>query len=39
VGDEKGYKKYLLKTIVGGLMSDFPEETGEALMELLNDAT
>ena len=38
VMDEKGYKKYLLKTVVESLMRDFPEETEEALRELRNDA-
>jgi predicted transcriptional regulator len=32
--DERGYKKYLLKTVVESLMRDFPEETKEALNEL-----
>ena len=31
--DEKGYKKYVLKTIIESMMSDFPEETQEALIE------
>ncbi|NOQ96510.1 MAG: hypothetical protein GQ555_07850 [Desulfobacterales bacterium] len=31
--DERGYKKYLLKTVVESLMRDFPEETIEALKE------
>ena len=38
VMDERGYKKYLLKTVVKSLMRDFPEETEEALRELRNDA-
>ena len=38
VMDERGYKKYLLKTVVKSLMRDFPEETEEALGELRNDA-
>ena len=38
VMDERGYKKYLLKTVVESLMRDFPEETEEALRELRNDA-
>ena len=29
--DEKGYKKYLAKTMVESLMRDFPEETKEVL--------
>jgi len=29
--DEKGYVKYLIKTIVESLMRDFPEETKEVL--------
>ncbi len=36
--DEIGYKKHLLKTVVKSLMSDYPEETKEALMELRNDS-
>ena len=32
--DERGYKKYLLKTVVESMMRDFPEETKEALNEL-----
>ena len=32
--DERGYKKHLLKTVVENMMSDFPEETKEALNEL-----
>jgi len=36
--DERGYRKYLLKTVVKSLMRDFPEETEEALTELRNDA-
>lgn len=35
--DERGYKKYLLKTVVESLMNDFPEETKEALGEFRND--
>ncbi len=35
--DERAYKKHLLKTVVKSLMSDFPEETKEALKELRND--
>ena len=31
--DERGYKKYLLKTIVESMMRDFPEETQEALTD------
>jgi predicted transcriptional regulator len=38
VMDERGYRKYLLKTVVKSLMRDFPEETEEALTELRNDA-
>ena len=34
VMDERGYKKYLLKTVVESLMRDFPEETREALREI-----
>ena len=34
VMDEKAYKKHLLKTIVGSLLRDFPNETKEALEEL-----
>ncbi len=33
--DERGYKKYLLKTVVESLMRDFPEETREALMTFI----
>jgi predicted transcriptional regulator len=33
VMDERGYKKYLLKTVVESLMRDFPEETKQALNE------
>ncbi len=29
--DEKGYRKYLLKTMVESMMRDFPEETTEVL--------
>ncbi len=36
--DERGYKKHLLKTVVKSLMSDYPEETKEALRELRNDS-
>lgn len=32
--DERGYKKYLLKTVVESLLKDFPEETKEALREI-----
>ncbi len=32
--DERGYKKYLLKTVVESLLEDFPEETREALREI-----
>jgi len=39
VMDERGYKKYLLKTVVESLMRDFPEETEETLGELRNDVT
>ncbi len=35
--DERAYKKHLLKTIVGSMMRDFPEETKEALEELQNN--
>ncbi len=31
--DEKGYVKYLIKTMVESLMRDFPEETQEILKE------
>ncbi len=31
--DERGYKKYLLKTIVESMMRDFPTETREALKD------
>jgi len=31
--DEKGFKSYLLKTMVESMMRDFPEETKEALNE------
>ena len=37
VMDERGYKKYLLKTVLESLIRDFPEETEEALRELRND--
>ena len=33
--DERGYKKYLLKTMVESMRRDFPEETKEALNEYL----
>ena len=33
--DEKAYKKHLLKTVVESLSRDFPEETKEALNELI----
>ena len=29
----RGYKKYVLKTIVESLIKDFPDETREALKE------
>jgi len=29
--DEKGYVKYLLKTMVESMMRDFPEETKEVI--------
>jgi hypothetical protein len=29
--DEKGYKKYVLKTIIKSMMSDFPNETKEVI--------
>jgi len=32
--DEKGYVKYLLKTMVESMMRDFPEETKEVLGEI-----
>ena len=32
--DEKGYVKYLLKTMVENMMRDFPEETREVLEAL-----
>ena len=32
--DERGYKKFLLKTVVESMMRDFPEETLEALNEI-----
>ncbi len=32
--DEKGYKKFLLKTVVESMMRDFPAETREALIDL-----
>jgi len=31
--DEKGYKKYVAKTIIKSLMRDFPEETKEVLKD------
>jgi len=31
--DEKGYKKYVTKTIIESMMRDFPEETKEVLEE------
>jgi predicted transcriptional regulator len=31
--DERGYKKYVLKTIIDSMMRDFPEETKETLLE------
>ena len=31
--DEKGYVKYVLKTIIESMMRDFPEETREVLEE------
>jgi len=31
--DEKGYVKYILRTMVESMMRDFPEETREALNE------
>ena len=31
--DEKGYRNYLIKTIVESMMRDFPEETREMLEE------
>ena len=31
--DERGYKKFVLKTVVESLMKDFPEETREALKD------
>ena len=33
--DEKGYVKYLLKTMVESMMRDFPEETHETLKEFV----
>jgi len=33
--DEKGYNKYVLKTIIESMRRDFPEETREALDEYL----
>lgn len=32
--DERGYKKYVLKTMIESMLKDFPEETKEALSEL-----
>ena len=29
--DEKGYTKYVLKTIIESMMRDFPEETKEVM--------
>jgi len=31
--DEKGYLKYLLKTMVESMMRDFPEKTREVIKE------
>ncbi|TET70892.1 hypothetical protein E3J39_05670 [Candidatus Bathyarchaeota archaeon] len=31
--DERGYKKYVLKTIIDSMMRDFPEEAKETLLE------
>ena len=31
--DEKGFKSYLLKTMIGSMMRDFPEETLEVLKD------
>ena len=31
--DEKGYRKYLLRTVIESMMREFPEETKEALYE------
>ena len=31
--DEKGYRKYLLRTVIESMMRNFPEETKEALNE------
>ena len=31
--DEKGYKKYLLRTVIDSMMRDFSEETREVLRE------
>jgi predicted transcriptional regulator len=31
--DERGYKKYVLKTMIESMMKDFPEETRKALKE------
>ena len=33
--DEKGYVKYLIKTMVGSIMRDSPEETREVLDEVV----
>ena len=31
--DEKGYRKYLLRTVIDSMMQDFPEETREVIRE------
>ena len=31
--DEKGYRKYLLRTVIESMMWDFPEETREVIRE------
>jgi hypothetical protein len=31
--DEKGYRKYLLRTVIDSMMRDFPDETREVLKE------
>jgi len=31
--DEKGYKKYILRTAIDSMMRDFPEETSEVIRE------
>lgn len=31
--DEKGYRKYLLRTVIVSMMRDFPEETSEVIRE------